>query len=196
MSQKPDGFDSLEEVAVAIASYQPHRERPRNLDGLAKNVRLGDDGKYHWHWDPKSRMRGDEARTTRAAPRGVRRNLSLPTLLVGAVCRTFSPRRGRSVFFELCPAQRICQCDRRRSHGGGRPQRHLRQRGDRFPRPDRARRRSPRATAPPASTPSGRSPRRDRRHPVSPPAGGPNVIPVYRLNSPISDTFSRVLKCR
>ena len=42
MSQKPEGFDSLEEVAEAIASYQPHRQRPRNLDGLAKNVRLGD----------------------------------------------------------------------------------------------------------------------------------------------------------
>ena len=41
MSQKPEGFDSLEEVAEAIASYQPHRKRPRNLDGLAKNVRLG-----------------------------------------------------------------------------------------------------------------------------------------------------------
>ena len=29
MRQKPDGFDSLEEVADAIASYQPQRKRPR-----------------------------------------------------------------------------------------------------------------------------------------------------------------------
>src|SRR5471030_1298803 len=43
MTQKPDGFDSLDEVADAIASYQPHRDRPKNLDGLAKNVRLGAD---------------------------------------------------------------------------------------------------------------------------------------------------------
>src|SRR6202142_672600 len=43
MSQKPAGFDSLQEVADAIASYQPHRTRPKNLDGLAKNVRLGAD---------------------------------------------------------------------------------------------------------------------------------------------------------
>ena len=28
MGQKPDGFESLEEVADAIASYQPHRQRP------------------------------------------------------------------------------------------------------------------------------------------------------------------------
>ena len=33
MGQKPDGFESLEEVAAAIASYQPHRQRKRNLDG-------------------------------------------------------------------------------------------------------------------------------------------------------------------
>ena len=53
MSQKPEGFASLEEVAEAIASYQPQRGRPRNLDGLAKNVRLGEDGRYRWHWDPR-----------------------------------------------------------------------------------------------------------------------------------------------
>ena len=44
MNQKPDGFDSLEEVAEAIANYQPHRKRPRTLDGLAKNVRLAPSG--------------------------------------------------------------------------------------------------------------------------------------------------------
>ena len=55
MNQKPEGFDSLEEVAEAIANYQPHRKRPRTLDGLAKNIRLGKDGKYHWHWDPARR---------------------------------------------------------------------------------------------------------------------------------------------
>jgi non-heme chloroperoxidase len=47
MSQKPEGFSSLEEVADAIASYQPQRVRPQSLDGLAKNVRLGSDGKSH-----------------------------------------------------------------------------------------------------------------------------------------------------
>src|SRR5258708_37479792 len=41
MSQYPDGFDSLEQVADAISRYQPQRPRPRNLRGLAKHVRLG-----------------------------------------------------------------------------------------------------------------------------------------------------------
>ena len=43
MTASPEGFGSLEEVADAIAAYNPLRERPRNLDGLRKNVRLGED---------------------------------------------------------------------------------------------------------------------------------------------------------
>ena len=64
MNQKPEGFDTLQEVADAIANYQPHRPRPRLLDGLAKNVRLGADGKYHWHWDPARRRAGAIGRPT------------------------------------------------------------------------------------------------------------------------------------
>ena len=47
-----EGFASLEEVADAIAAYLPHRKRPSSLDGLRKNLRLGEDGRYRWHWDP------------------------------------------------------------------------------------------------------------------------------------------------
>lgn len=47
------GFPSLEAAADAIATYLPHRKKPKSLDGLAKNLRLGDDGRYRWHWDPK-----------------------------------------------------------------------------------------------------------------------------------------------
>lgn len=46
------GFESLEQAADAIAAYLPHRERRTNLRGLAKNLRLKEDGRYHWHWDP------------------------------------------------------------------------------------------------------------------------------------------------
>jgi len=47
-----DGFASLEDAADAIAEYQPHRPRPTDLSGLSKNLRLGDDGRWRWHWDP------------------------------------------------------------------------------------------------------------------------------------------------
>jgi pimeloyl-ACP methyl ester carboxylesterase len=47
-----DGFASLEDVADAIAAYNPHRPRPSDLSGLRKNLRLRD-GRWYWHWDPK-----------------------------------------------------------------------------------------------------------------------------------------------
>lgn len=47
-----EGFASLEEAADAIASYLPHRKRPKSLEGLRKNLRRGADGRYRWHWEP------------------------------------------------------------------------------------------------------------------------------------------------
>ena len=47
------GFHSLEAAADSIAAYLPHRPRPKDLSGLGKNLRLGDDGRYRWHWDPR-----------------------------------------------------------------------------------------------------------------------------------------------
>ena len=46
------GFGSLDEVADAIAEYNPHRPRPTDLDGLRTNLRLRD-GRWYWHWDPQ-----------------------------------------------------------------------------------------------------------------------------------------------
>ena len=47
-----DGVASLDEVADAIAAYNPHRPRPRDLTGLRKNLRLRG-GRWYWHWDPR-----------------------------------------------------------------------------------------------------------------------------------------------
>jgi peroxiredoxin len=46
-----EGFASLDEVADAIAAYNPHRPRPDDLSGLRKNLRERD-GRFYWHWDP------------------------------------------------------------------------------------------------------------------------------------------------
>jgi pimeloyl-ACP methyl ester carboxylesterase len=51
VSHAEDGFATLEDAADAVAAYVPHRPRPRNLDGLKKNLRLRD-GRWYWHWDP------------------------------------------------------------------------------------------------------------------------------------------------
>jgi pimeloyl-ACP methyl ester carboxylesterase len=54
MSERVEvGFADLEEAADFIARYLPHRPRPKDLSGLAKNLRLHPDGRYRWHWDPR-----------------------------------------------------------------------------------------------------------------------------------------------
>jgi pimeloyl-ACP methyl ester carboxylesterase len=79
ISRNVQGFCSLEEVAEAIDSYRPRQGHPRKLETLAKNVRLGADGKYYWHWDPQLMARAPDSseRLVESA-----RRLALPTLLV------------------------------------------------------------------------------------------------------------------
>jgi pimeloyl-ACP methyl ester carboxylesterase len=107
MHQKPEGFDSLEEVADAIASYQPHRKRPRVLDGLRKNVRLDDQGRLRWHWDPRylngtrSGMSERGERMQRAAQR--LSELKLPTLLVRGGLSDVLSEEGAQSFLATCP---------------------------------------------------------------------------------------------
>jgi non-heme chloroperoxidase len=103
MSANPDGFASLEEVADAIAAYQPHRTRPTNLAGLAKNVRLGDDGRYHWHWDPKFRSGPRNLEQRRQRLEDCARRLALPTLLVRGGLSDILSEEGAQGFLELCP---------------------------------------------------------------------------------------------
>ena len=52
MQQHVGGFDSLEAAAVAVAAYAPQRARSVRPEGLRKNLRLAEDGRYRWHWDP------------------------------------------------------------------------------------------------------------------------------------------------
>jgi len=84
MTAQPDGFASLEEAADAVARYQPHRSRPASTEGLRKNLRQGEDGRWRWHWDPafmtsdrRPAAAGDANRLDRAASR-----VAVPTLLV------------------------------------------------------------------------------------------------------------------
>jgi pimeloyl-ACP methyl ester carboxylesterase len=53
MAGHGDGFGSLDEAAEAVAEYLPHRTRPRTPEGLRRNLRLREDGRWYWHWDPR-----------------------------------------------------------------------------------------------------------------------------------------------
>jgi non-heme chloroperoxidase len=103
MARNPDGFESLQEVADAIASYQPHRKPPGSLAGLAKNVRLGQDGKYHWHWDPRFGVakRSLDLRQKRFEECAAR--LTLPTLLVRGGLSDVLSEEGAREFLRVTP---------------------------------------------------------------------------------------------
>jgi pimeloyl-ACP methyl ester carboxylesterase len=114
MTAHPHGFASLEEVADAISQYNPRRRRPRNLDGLRKNVRRGNDGRWYWHWDPafiSGRMGGqDETRSTLVDPDrlGVAaRGLHVPALLVRGRMSDLLSEEGAREFLELVPHARM-----------------------------------------------------------------------------------------
>ena len=81
-----EGFASIEEAAEAVAEYLPHRPRPSSTEGLRKNLRLHDDGRWRWHWDPRffdgphpvsADREGQEHARVEAA-----RTLRIPALLV------------------------------------------------------------------------------------------------------------------
>jgi pimeloyl-ACP methyl ester carboxylesterase len=84
MRSRPEGFDSVEEAADAVAAFYSNRPRPADSSGLKRNLRRRDDGRLHWHWDPlflagPTRMEPPEMhRTLLDAASSVR----IPTLLV------------------------------------------------------------------------------------------------------------------
>jgi pimeloyl-ACP methyl ester carboxylesterase len=109
MQARPEGFASLEEAADAVAAYLPHRRRPSDLSGLARNLRRSDDGRYRWHWDPAFLEPGhgprpgqDGARLERAA-----RALRVPTLLVRGRLSDLLSEEGARHFLALAPHARF-----------------------------------------------------------------------------------------
>jgi len=53
MKSHEAGFGDLDEAAAAVAAYTPQRTRPRDPEGLMKNLRRKPDGRLYWHWDPR-----------------------------------------------------------------------------------------------------------------------------------------------
>jgi pimeloyl-ACP methyl ester carboxylesterase len=107
MTGRPDGFASLDEAADSIAEYMPHRPRPTNLDGLSRNLRLGEDGRWRWHWDPRF-MSGERPRNSTEAPvfTDLVRGLRMPVLVVrGRMSDVLSDEAARE-FLTLVPQAR------------------------------------------------------------------------------------------
>ena len=83
MNKHPDGFETVEDAADAVAEYREHRSRPKDVSGLKKNLRLRENGRWYWHWDPKflERRHPHEEAASEAISAAASR-ISIPTLLV------------------------------------------------------------------------------------------------------------------
>ena len=110
MTGNIDGFASLEEAADAIAAYNPHRPRPKDLSGLAKNLRQRDDGRWVWHWDPRFVMgqlgSADETRASVVDPFRLEKAvdaLAIPALLVRGRSSDLLSEEGARDFMERVP---------------------------------------------------------------------------------------------
>lgn len=125
MSAHQDGFASLEEAAVAVASYRGKPATPKadsatassgtdsprrssRGEGLRSNLREID-GRFYWHWDPQIIRANDNGQSplnqllegTNLAVRAAA--LTLPTLLIrGEKSDVLSPE-GVAKFLEIVP---------------------------------------------------------------------------------------------
>lgn len=106
MTGNPDGFANLEEAADAVAAYVTHRPRPTNVEGLRKNLRQRDDGRWYWHWDPAfvtGELRPETHRLVERM-RDAARRVPVPTLLVRGSLSDVVSREAADDFLALLPA--------------------------------------------------------------------------------------------
>ena len=103
MLSAPNGFADLDAAAEAVAGYLPHRPRPKDASGLMKNLRLRDDGRLHWHWDPKMIAGAQRPAPDTERLRAAARALTIPALLIrGRMSDVVSPE-GVKDFLDLVP---------------------------------------------------------------------------------------------
>jgi pimeloyl-ACP methyl ester carboxylesterase len=105
MQGAPDGFGSLEEAAQAIAAYLPHRRRAFNPDGLRRNLRLRENGRWYWHWDPRMwSMPPKETPEERAVRfESAARSLGIPVLLLHGALSDVVSAEGVATFRTQVP---------------------------------------------------------------------------------------------
>ncbi|MEO1956274.1 MAG: alpha/beta hydrolase, partial [Gammaproteobacteria bacterium] len=105
MSSGKEGFRNLEEAALAISGYLPHRERPTDISGLEKNLRLKKDGRYYWHWDPKFIEGRFNSKTSNYKDKQVElaKGVSVPTLLIKGALSNVLTQEEVETFLKIIP---------------------------------------------------------------------------------------------
>lgn len=103
----PDGFVSYETVADAIATYLPQRRERKSASQLAPLLRLGDDGRLRWHWDP-ALLDVVAAEGERHQPQllAAARRIAVPTLLISGGSSDVVSADTVNEFLDLVPHAR------------------------------------------------------------------------------------------
>jgi pimeloyl-ACP methyl ester carboxylesterase len=101
-SHLKEGFTNLDEAADVIAMYT-QRPKKENLSGLEKNLRLGEDGRYRWHWDPEFLAMKTGHGVHPGRLEDAVRNMDLPMLLVRGKQSDLVTQEIAQEFLEIAP---------------------------------------------------------------------------------------------
>jgi len=104
MRSAPDGFASVEEAAESVAAYLPHRKRPKNIEGLRRNLRQSESGRFHWHWDPAFMTPREWDPNFDLRLENAARKLAIPTLLVRGSLSEIVDDESVKHFLDLMPS--------------------------------------------------------------------------------------------
>lgn len=108
------GFASLDEASDAVSAYLPHRKRPRDNRGLEKNLRLKEDGRYYWHWDPRFLDDRDDINRETQKEKNTRlaRNINIPTLLIRGALSNVVTQKEVDDFLTIIPHAEFREIDK------------------------------------------------------------------------------------
>ncbi|MCX5095910.1 alpha/beta hydrolase [Streptomyces sp. NBC_00365] len=110
MRGAPNGFSSLEEAAEAVRAYNPRRHLTSGLEGLKKNVRLRENGRWYWHWDPEFlSFTADPANTSPERMIRAARHITAPTLLVRGRHSDMVTAEAAAELLALIPTARLVE---------------------------------------------------------------------------------------
>ncbi|HET6603653.1 MAG TPA: alpha/beta fold hydrolase [Xanthomonadaceae bacterium] len=104
MRAHPQGFESFDAAADAIAHYLPHRARRKSPDRLQGLLVRGPDDRLRWHWDPRLLQElADQAERWQDRLAAAAARLRLPTLLVSGGLSDLVSERTVAEFCRLAP---------------------------------------------------------------------------------------------
>ena len=105
MQSRNEGFESLEDAAKTISNYLPHRKKPKDTKGLIKNLRLKEDGKYYWHWDPRfiQKREQNKRKNFYVSLEQSAKRVTVPTLLIRGALSDVVTQKDVRLFLSTIP---------------------------------------------------------------------------------------------